>query len=323
MKRHTILFSFLGVLALSAFNGCGDDKKAEDPDKYPALGQFCNAIADAQCAPEVVTNCSIARETCIGSVQNDCASGDSDITKNFDRSQYDPKKAEPCVAAVQAAFTDAKLALTELATIEKACAPTFSLKAAVGFQCKNDFDCTSTDLKCFFDAAGAGACQVAVKVEGGSDCGKISGAVCPDGKYCFTSTTENFTLCKDKEPVSAECGIGTRECAANGFCQLAKDPSGTPTRAGTCIGKYSPGTLCGADQECETGRCGLANTAKGQVGKCLNNIIFSGSEPYCENFQLAARNEAPPGCERADAGRAASETRPLPFFAPSQLGSHP
>ena len=286
MNRHFILFSFLGVLALSAFNGCGDDTKAEDPDKYPGLGQFCNALAEVECAPSVVENCSLPnRESCLASVQNDCAAGKTDLTKNFDVSQYDPKKAEPCIAAVQGAFADAKLDGTELAAVENACAPAFSLKAAVGFQCKSDFDCTGSNLKCFYDAQGAGACQVVVPVDGGSNCGATVGAVCPTGKYCFNSTDAG-TICKDKEPTGAPCGLGTRECADGNFCQLAKDPNGTLTKSGVCVAKFAASTECSADQECSTGRCGIVNTANGAVGKCLTNIIFGGSEPYCDNFKL-------------------------------------
>lgn len=286
MKRHSILFSFLGVLALSAFNGCGDDdKKAEDPVKYPGIAQFCNALADVQCPQSVVENCSLpSRESCVAAAQNDCASGASDLTKNFDTSLYNGKKADPCVEAVKVAFADAKLEGTEFSTIEKACAPAFSLNAAAGFQCKSDFDCSGADLKCFFDATGTGACQVAVPVEGGSNCGAQVGAVCPAGKYCFNSVDVG-TICKDKEATGAPCGIGTRECADGNFCQLAKDASGTLTKSGVCVAKYASGTVCGADQECTTGRCGTVNTANGAVGKCLTNVIFGGSEPYCDNFK--------------------------------------
>lgn len=290
MKRHSILFSFLGVLALSAFNGCGDDTKAPDPDKYPGFGQFCNAIAEVECTAAVVENCSLPnREICISSVQNDCANGGTDLTKNFtvNSDTYDPKKAEPCVAAVQAAFGDAKLDGTDLGNIEKACAPAFSAKAAVGFQCKTDFDCTGGNLKCFYGSDGIGVCRVAVPVEGGSNCDQ-DGSVCPSGKYCFLSSDAGVgRICKDKEATGAICGLGTRECADGNFCQLAKDASGTLTKDGVCVAKFAAGTECAADQECSTGRCGVVNTANGPVGKCLTNIIFSASEPYCDNFKPA------------------------------------
>lgn len=285
MKRHSILFSFLGVLALSAFNGCGDDTKPEDPVKYPGLGQFCNAIAEVQCTETVKSRCSLPnREACLSAVQTDCVNRQSDLTKNFDVDRYNGKKAEPCVTRIQEAFADAILNQAELAAIETTCAPAFSLNAAEGFQCKRDADCSGADLKCFFVPDGTGACQKVVPVAGGSNCAGSPGALCPESQYCFSSVDAG-RICKDKEGAGAPCETGLRLCSAGNFCQLATDENGTLTTKGVCIAQFAPGTACTSDIECSNSRCSTVFTANGPQGKCVEEIVFSSGESYCDNFR--------------------------------------
>lgn len=285
MTRHSILFSFLGVLAVAAFNGCGDDAKTEEPDKYPGLTQFCNAIAQVQCTQQVVDRCSLTDITqCQAPVQQDCNDSKSDLTKNFDTTRYNAKKAEPCIAKIKESFADAVLDQTELANIETACAPTFSLNAAEGFQCKRDADCSGADLKCFFDAAGVGACQKVVNVTGGSNCAGSPGALCPDTQYCFSSVDAG-RICKDKEPTGGTCAVGTRLCAAGNFCKLDADDKGAQLTTGICTAQFAPGTDCTQDEQCSASKCSTVYTATGPKGKCVKEIVFSAGESYCDNFR--------------------------------------
>lgn len=284
MTRHSILFSFLGagLLALATFNGCGSDDPAPEPDKYPGLGQFCNAIAEVQCNDDVVANCSLAdKATCISAVQTDCTESKSDLTKNFDTSRYNPKKAEPCVDKIKEVFADAKLTSDELNAVEDACAPTFSLNAAAGFQCKRDADCSDGNLKCFFTAPEVGTCEPVVNVGGGSDC-SAKGSLCPEAQFCF-SLGEDGQICKDKQKVGQKCAAVTQPCDSANYCQTTTAEDGTTSSV--CVAKFAAGAECTADDQCATNKCGVVNTSSGPVGKCITNVIFSASEPYCDNFR--------------------------------------
>jgi hypothetical protein len=309
VTRHSILFSFLGagVLALATFNGCGGDEKAAEPDKYPGLGQFCNAIAEVECNQDVVDNCSLPdKVTCISAVQGDCSEGKSDLTKNFDTSRYNPKQAEPCIAKIKEAFGDAKLTADELNGVEDACAPTFSLNAAAGFQCKRDADCADGNLKCFFTAPDVGTCQAVVNVSGGSNC-SAAGSLCPETQFCFSSVDAG-QICKDKQKAGEKCAPVTQPCDPSNYCQTTTDETGASSS--TCVAKFAAGDTCTTDDQCATGKCGIVNTSSGQVGKCITNVIFSASEAYCDNFRPLARprtHDAFPGSR----GEEATETEAI------------
>ena len=286
MTRLPIFFSFLGVLAIAAFNGCGDDSKPQaDPDKYPGIEQFCNAIAEVQCTKDVTENCALSSiADCVGVVQNDCRGSRSALTSNFNTEKYNPKKAEPCIDKIKATFADAVLEVAELRAIEDSCAPTFSLNAGQGFQCQRNADCADTaKQKCFFTAPGVGTCEVAVAVGGGQDCSG-AGSLCPDDQFCF-SNPEVGTICKAKQKTGQKCIEVTQPCDPANFCQGGKDESGNDVAL--CNSKYGGGAVCQTDDQCVDGLCLTIFTKDAPKGRgiCSRKIIFSSGETYCDNFR--------------------------------------
>lgn len=290
MTRHPIFFSFLGVLAIAAFNGCGDDSKPPpDPDKYPSITQFCNAIAEVQCNETVASNCNLPApgvQGCVGAVQNKCYNGKSDLTKNFNIEKYNPKKAEPCINKIKEVFADASLDLADLGAVETACAPTFSLGAAAGFDCQRDADCAEGSLKCFYTAPGVASCEVATPVSGGSNC-QAPGSLCPAAQFCFKSVDAG-QICKDKQVQGQKCAPVAAPCDPSNFCQTPPPPAAGETPVDPVCGpKYKAGQSCTEDQQCAEGKCTVVFNRANPTGAgiCLQKIIFAPNESYCDNFR--------------------------------------
>jgi hypothetical protein len=267
-------------LVIAAAPGCGSsdeaaEKEKVDEDKYPDLGAFCNAVAQAECSAAVTGACAVnSKDTCIAKVQNSCSLGTSDITRGMVVSNYPygKKDGEPCVKAITEAYADAKLDSAEHATVRNACSRVFTANRQAGFECTSDVDCAS-GLGCYFDGTGnaKGTCQKITNVAKADDCSSV-GAVCEKGYYCAKAVT----ACIARKPAGAACKPFDTLCQENLLCTGVD----SMTNTGTCTGKQAVGTDCTSDNDCDSDYCAQV----GSKAICLGAFSLGTGAPACQNF---------------------------------------
>jgi hypothetical protein len=279
---------FAGVLV--GTQGCASSDEKVEPEKpaavekFPDMGSFCNGVAQAQCGktcddatpPACITSkvpskCGSTAETCVATVQRDCANGNSDVTRGVTLSNYPlgKKNADDCVKAVAKAYEDGEITGTEHSAITAACARVFSPNNTLGFACTRDTDCAAP-LGCYLTDVGKGTCQTITKISKAEDC-SAAGSVCEKGYYC----AQEVTACIARKPNGAVCTAFTKPCAEDLLCANI-DEMGN----GTCSGKKGNLADCGSDDECSAGYCAQV----GDKHLCLDTFSLGIGAPACANF---------------------------------------
>ena len=245
---------FLGSLLLCACSG-NDDSKPRTRE------EFCADWAKAACTTETISACQAAsaeachlkqQAFCIGIVPVD----------------FSDARGDACIKAVAAAYKDADLTGSELATVLELAAPCDAIvrgPAGLGEDCSTNRDCDgSKGYECVLHADNAtGTCQVPELVGAGQKCAALQ-QTCGSGFYC---DGKNCIAVKD---VGESCS-SDYECGELALC--ANDSS--------CTAKSAVGAACSIGAECSSGVCYEVNGQK----SCVDRIRLSPAESLCENLR--------------------------------------
>jgi hypothetical protein len=249
-RSSLLLWAFLGLAACSA---------ADKGPKYPDANSFCNARAQAECSSEVIKACAAPDAThCIANRQAAC------IAATPTGTSYNPNGAEPCISAVAAAYSDAKLTTEENRTTNDTCATVFEGSGSANATCQKDVDCKiSTGLRCVVGGGvTTGTCQVPDVVQGGGSCA-LPSQLCTDGFHCGETHHCDINSQVAETCTAALPCVETARCAATGMCEE----------------KLADGTACVSDDECLHGLC-ARGTGTAQ-GLCVSQMILAPNEPFC------------------------------------------
>jgi hypothetical protein len=257
--RHSSIAAF-ATFVLAACTG----KSPEPLPKYPDANAYCNGRAQAECNDTVIVACAApGKDKCISSRQSACvAAAPKDKA-------YDASKTEDCIAAVAAAYGDAKLTKDEIKTYTDTCALLFNGIGVKDSPCGADADCkVSEGLRCVVSSSAGGAdggpirssgtCQLPKIVQGGDSCAPVD-AMCAAGYHC--GLTKH---CDINGATGEACGDGlpckeTLKCSSAGMCQP----------------KLADGSPCTVSQECTNGVC------LEQTNICVSQVILAPNEPFC------------------------------------------
>ena len=259
MKFCAFLLGFLACV------GCSSKDKA---DPYATVSEFCEAWGQAACNSTVVNHCSGMTTTteltqaCVLAQQKFCETIVPDTG-------YDSAQAKTCLDAVSAAYSDATLNGTEIATVRDLGAPCNHLikgPIAMGGTCTKDTDCDTVDNVLCVMKAGVGACVIPKVVDNGTDCTAPEAACNPgfycDGSNCVAQHLENKSCTADYECATGLACTGVTATSTSGTCTM-------PVAA----------TMCTLDTDCETGVCDIATGMT--TGLCTQQIILTPTDSLC------------------------------------------
>jgi hypothetical protein len=234
---------------------------SEDEPPAETRDGFCDRWADAACSAEVVSACQAAdADACRLAQEEFCL----DLVP---ANGFVDERADDCIDAVRAAYTDADLTADELSTVARLGEPCDRLvrgPRATGESCTSNLDCDGpTGAECVFKATSVnGTCQTPVSVDPGLDC-SADDAVCTEGFYC------NGDNCIVGGEVGDSCSRN-EECAG-GYCD-----------GGTCVAGRAIDADCSADEQCSSGLC-YAFSATERV--CVDRVRLSRTDPLCEDLR--------------------------------------
>jgi hypothetical protein len=262
--RVTFLFPLL-VLGLALAGGCSSSKKRKSTAPTANKSSFCTDWAKAACNSAVVSACAAADV-------DGCVAAQSEFCLAALPPHYDATNAKTCVAAVKAAYTDAKLTRDELTVVRDFGAPCDELNKGPGGEgesCATNDDCNTLEhLRCIKKIGDAiGNCQVPVEVGGGFPCTQLN-ETCVEGFYCnganCLAAPTGGAACSDEIP-----------CASDFQC------TGAPGSQ-ACTDKGDPTDPCAVDGECKSDICAL-NAAGG--GICVDQVVLAATEPLCTDLR--------------------------------------
>jgi hypothetical protein len=254
-KMFALGFASFGVLF--ALAGCSI--KSEEPDKYPDKSAYCTGRARAECNADVVANCAAPDvDRCIAQRSTVC------VTAIPLDTTYLPKQADGCIAAVAAAFADARLKPAEIKSYEATCLLVFDGKTEVGGTCSKDVDCkVSAGLRCLVSPGQpTGTCQVPKPAQGGEKC-DTPDAQCASGFHC------GATKHCDADGSDGEACSGAAPCGAASTCSSTM----------SCKPKPPDGSTCNSDEDCLNHLCDKAQDAT--TGICASQITLAPNEAFC------------------------------------------
>lgn len=260
MKRSVILFSLLA--AMGACSGASDD------EPNATVASFCDSWAKSACRSNVVSICSGA-EKADEALTRACQESQQDFCRSLlPTSGYGSRRAAECLKAVEAAYSDARLTATEIATVRHRGEPCNHLvkgPAAKGDTCVNSDDCdTTNDYLCVIKS-GEGTCQIPVVVANGTSCA-APGAACNPGFFCDGDN------CVQAKPVDGKCTTDF-ECATGLIC----DPE-----ALKCVARVSQ-KECMKDDDCTTNVCDIP--VGSSTGLCVSTVTLGASQAICEDLR--------------------------------------
>lgn len=246
------LTSVLG-LVFGFVVGCSSD--ADEPQ---TRAEFCREWATKACSEEVVSACQAeSADACRLTQQGAC--------EDLIPTGFSADNAPACLQAVAAAYADADLDATEVATVLRLGPPCDRLvrgDRSSGDTCTSTSDCDAVaGFACVIKGSDAeGTCQTPRVVQPGLACDALS-ETCTEGFYC------NGENCVAGEDIGASCS-NQQECGSEAYC-------GTD---GACTARLPVRADCNADHECLSGLCIAFDTER----ICVNAIRLSPSEPLCD-----------------------------------------
>jgi hypothetical protein len=258
----------VGLFALLPFACSGNKKEgpgAEDP--YATRSAFCGAWAAAACSAATVQSCGAASsEECVASQQQFCE-------KLVPTLGYTSANAQPCLDAVSAAYSDAKLDAAERDVVRSLASPCDKLSSGFigeGEVCDETSDCATIDgFECVIALGEThGVCAKPIEVGGGESC-EDTGSVCASGFYCDASSRHCLAAAGEGDACS-----GDAPCRQEYQCTGAEG-------AQTCVAKAASGD-CTSDDDCASDLCQRA--AGASKGTCVQEIILSPLEPICADL---------------------------------------
>ena len=261
-------FSFV-LLCLLGTGGCS----SEDVDNPNAtVSGFCENWAKAACSSNVVLACSGAAkldadltDECVISQRNFC---EDELLAGKSKG-YSSEKAAQCLSAVKAAYSDARLTASEIATVRHRGDPCNHLIKGTqrkGESCGGDDDCdTVQNYLCVFKS-GEGTCQIPSLVENGDSCAAPADA-CNPGYYCGVDEA-----CVQSKAVGKTCAADF-ECTTGLVC----DPD-----TSNCIARVSAES-CTQDADCTTNVCDIPSGLT--TGRCVSAITLASSTGICEDLR--------------------------------------
>jgi hypothetical protein len=258
----------LCLLAFSLPLGCGTDEETP-PDPLATRTGFCKEWGKNACNDDVV-------DACQSPDKDACAETQADFCLEILPENYDVKRARECLAAVKAAYKDAKLSADDIAVVLKLGAPCDQLSAGTedeGDACTKSDDCnTAADQTCVIKGSDTeGTCQKPTEVGPGESC-RGAGDVCPEGFFCDSRN------CLAYRDTGDEC-TGDFECQPSDHCVA----DATDATIMTCEARLARSKECTVEADCQSRYCAIA---KGETtGKCADTIILSVSELLCESLQ--------------------------------------
>jgi hypothetical protein len=180
---------------------------------------------------------------------------------------FSDRRADACLEAVAAAYSDADLTGDELATVLRLGPPCDAVvrgPQARGETCSENQDCdASNGFSCIKRGSSTGTCQIAEVVGAGQKCEALQ-QTCGDGFYCNGANCIAVKSLGETCTGNDECGSAAR-CAANA----------------TCVARLAVGTACTQNDECTSGLC----YALSGNSVCVDRIRLSPAEPVCENLR--------------------------------------
>jgi hypothetical protein len=272
MRRSAWLgtVGFAGVIVAVA--ACSSN--SAPGDKYPAVGDFCKAKAQAEC--QAANFCEVDQPTCVTARTQDCNTFTQALLAKG--RAYVPGNAPKCVdlATSTYATNSVKDPSTAFATLEDTCNRVFGGAVAKNAACSSDYDCTGS-LIC-----DKGFCGEKTVVKNAGDGCANPGEVCDVGLYC----TGTPARCTPKLVLNQPCSA-TAPCVESAYCSggtcIARVPVGSAcalTNAAACA--LDPGTPCVTSDDCATSFCDAYNPSG---AKCGTVLTFSVGEPtLCSLF---------------------------------------
>jgi hypothetical protein len=241
--------------------GCG----GADID-LSTLSNFCQALAQADCSPAVVTACYGAGDTTIDVDTQSCITTRSAPEQcNPGGLPYHADQAQACIDAHTAAYANSQLAASDLQNVEQACLPVFNKSGQAGGVCTQDSDCDAgSGLSCVIHLS-KGTCEIPNTVEAGSECVDPA-AQCADGNYC-----EAGNHCVSDPSAGEVCGSGIP-------CDMGLRCDGT---SNTCKAQLPDQADCTANGDCTGGICVPTSST---ASKCFATYIFAADSPTCAPF---------------------------------------
>jgi hypothetical protein len=276
MRTRRPVWSLAVVPILAAVSAACAFGTTDEPKKQAwTLETYCDARANAECAPQVVTRCGVASpEACVKARNDRCTlTAPQGVTLR-------PPKVDSCVKAIQDAYVDAKLTTIELQAMRTQCDAIWSGHGQIQDKCASDLDCdVNTGLSCIIPLDQTtqqpeGRCLRAHVVLAGDACPSAAD-VCEPSAYCDKPTT----TCVMRKTLSQSCNPWTAPCAEGLEC-----PGGGPFGSG-CRAKKAAGDSCGTDTECADGMC--VKAVKQAEGTCAKELALSPLDSVCASFKIA------------------------------------
>jgi hypothetical protein len=285
------LVGFAGFVAAAAVVGACSGSSPPG-DKYPAMGDFCKAKAQGECA-QVAGFCEVDQTACVTARTQDCI--DFGTKAQGKGRAYVPGNAPACVDLATSTYStnSIKDPATTLATLEDTCNRVFSGSVPKNGACSSDYDCTGT-LIC--DKKHCGEKTV---VKNANDGCANAGEVCDVGLYCNQPGSGALPVCTPKMAVNQPCSdaapcVESAYCVA-GTCQPRQATASACTLPDAVIAACDddPGTPCVTSDSCTSNFCDDYNPAGSRCGSILT---FSVGEPrLCTLFTAPVTSvSAPP-----------------------------
>lgn len=252
-----------GLLSIAC--GGGDDPVDTGPKyKYPDVSSFCEAKAEFECTATVLDRCQTTEDKCVIKRRGICGQAAPS------GASYRPTEAERCLAAVKLAFQDDKYTAEEKVAELDACALLYGGGGVEGSSCTQDYQCDlDEELRCVIRAGtGTGQCYQPEEKQPGQSC-EAANAVCTEGNFCTDS--EQYCVERRAEGMS---------CSATQPCQDGLRCVGDETAA-ACQAKFTTGTECESDDDCQSGMCSKV----GAANQCVSSVILAPNEPICDDFR--------------------------------------
>jgi hypothetical protein len=218
---------------------------------------FCQAVAQADCSPAVVSACYLAGPNTIDSDTQRCIRFRSAPEQcNPANLPFHADNAQACVNAHSAAYAAGTLDPTALANMNTTCEAVFNRGGPTGTRCNADTDCDVVNgLSCVLHASGNGSCQVPIPVNPGDSCASPA-SQCSTGYYCEASGH-----CVSNPTTGGQCGVGI-PCATMSRCVASANGN-----AGVCEPQLGDMQPCSANGDCLGGFCVSLSSGKVCAGQ--------------------------------------------------------